>query len=285
MAVYKRGYEPYEGRRTPQRTRFLIIARYAWRRLFDSRWLLLYLVLCSIYPIVAAVLIYLPHNAAFAELFGKFRLIEITPDFFFKFVDGQGTMAFILTGFVGPGLVSPDLTNNALPLYLCRPFSRAEYVVGKMSVLALLISAITWVPGLLLFGFQAYLAGFGWLAANWWIAGAIFLGSWLWIAALCLLALAVSAWVKWRIVAGTLIFVVFFVAAGFAEAISHTLNTEYGHVLNLFEVIRTVWRWLFREPEMMRLPIWLAWSTLAAFCAVCYLLLNKKLRAYHVERS
>ena len=47
MAVYKRGYEPYEGRLTPQRWRFLIIARYAWRSLSNSRWLLIYLVLCS----------------------------------------------------------------------------------------------------------------------------------------------------------------------------------------------------------------------------------------------
>jgi len=285
MAVYKRGYEPYDGSRTPQWSRFLIIARYAWRRVSDSRWLLFFLVLCFAYPLACAVLIYLPHNAAFAELFGKLRLLEINPAFFLKFVSEQGGLAFMLAGFVGPGLVSPDLTNNALPLYLCRPFSRAEYVIGKMSVLALLISSITWIPGLLLFGFQAYLAGFGWMVENWWIAAAIVLGSWIWIVTLCLLALAISAWVKWRIVAGTLIFVVFMVSAGFAEAISSTMHTNLGHVLNLFEVVATVWRWLFREYDSMRLPIGLAWAALAAFCGACYLLLNKKLRAYRVERS
>ncbi len=285
MAVYKRGYEPYEGRLTPQRWRFLIIARYAWRRLFDSRWLLIYLVLCSISPVVCAVLIYLPQNAVVGELLGKFRMLQVDPEFFRKFLSGQGQLAFILAGFVGPGLVSPDLTNNALPLYLCRPFSRTEYVLGKMSVLALLISAITWIPGLLLFGFQSYLAGFAWMAENWWIAMAIFVGSWIWILTLCLLALAMSAWVKWKLVAGTLIFVIFFVAAGFAEAISAALHTDLGHVLNLFEVIRTIWYGLFRETEGLRLPIWVAWTALAVFCAVCYLLLNKKLRAYHVERS
>ncbi len=220
-----------------------------------------------------------------AELLGKFRLIRIDPEFFLKFLSGQGRLAFILAGFVGPGLVSPDLTNNALPLYLCRPFSRTEYVIGKMSVLALLMSAITWAPGLLLFGFQAYLAGFAWLAGNWWIAAAILLGSWIWILTLCLLALAMSAWVRWKIVAGTLIFLIFFVAAGFAEAISAALHTDLGHVLNLFEVIRTIWQWLFRETDGLRLPIGVAWTALAGFCALCYLLLNRKLRAYHVERS
>jgi ABC-type transport system involved in multi-copper enzyme maturation permease subunit len=301
MAVYKRGYEPYQGRLTPQWSRFLIIARYAWRRLSDSRWLIGFLVLCSIYPAVCAVLIYLPHNAAVAELLGKIRLIQIDPAFFLKFVSEQGSVAFILTGFVGPGLVSPDLTNNALPLYLCRPFSRTEYVIGKMSVLALLISAISWAPGLLLFGFQAYLAGFGWLAGNWWIAAAILLGSWIWIVTLCLLALAMSAWVKWKVVAGTLIFVVFFLAAGLAEAISAALHTDLGHVLNLFEVIKTICRWLFSgadalrvpigsyvklgDSDSSRLPIGVAWAALAGFWALCFVLLNTKLRAYHVERS
>ena len=56
-----------------------------------------------------------------------------------------------LTAFVGPGLVSPDLANSALPLYFCRPFSRAEYVLGKCAVSVQLLSLITWVPGLILF--------------------------------------------------------------------------------------------------------------------------------------
>ena len=55
----------------------------------------------------------------------------------------QSTLAFFIAAFAGPGLISPDLTNGALPLYLSRPFSRAEYTLGKFSVLALLISAIT----------------------------------------------------------------------------------------------------------------------------------------------
>src|SRR6266852_1287555 len=71
-----------------------------------------------------------------------------------NFVSVQGVFAFLLTAFTGPGLISPDLANGALPLYFCRPFSRAEYVIGKSSVLAILLSQITWVPGLVLFAVQ-----------------------------------------------------------------------------------------------------------------------------------
>jgi ABC-2 type transport system permease protein len=186
---------------------------------------------------------------------------------------------------LGPGLVAPDLANNGLPLYLCRPFSRAEYVVGKMSVLMILISAITWVPGLVLWGFKAYLEGPAWALENWWIAAALFVGSWVWIVTLCFLALAMSAWVKWRIAAGALIFGIFFVAAGFGQALNQVLRTRAGHVVNIAAVIETVWRSLFRSTMPLKMPAEIAWAALAVFCGACYWLLAKKLRAYHVERA
>jgi hypothetical protein len=68
-------------------------------------------------------------------------------------------MALFLAAFVGPGQVSPDLANNALSLYLARPFSRVEYVLGKMSVLADSDVADDLGARLLLFGLQGYLEG------------------------------------------------------------------------------------------------------------------------------
>ena len=59
-----------------------------------------------------------------------------------------------------------DLDNNALPLYLVRPFSRVDYILGKFSVLAILLSGVTWVPALLLYGLQVYYAPEGWNDAH-----------------------------------------------------------------------------------------------------------------------
>jgi ABC-2 type transport system permease protein len=288
MAVYKRGYEPYAGPLTPEWSRFLIVARYAHRRVLSSRSLVAFFVISAIYPLVCAALIYLPYNATAAELFRHITLFPIDGRFFFRFLQWQaGMLAFLLTGFLGPGLVSPDLANNALPLYFSRPFSRAEYVLGKMAVLAILLSWITWVPGLLLFGFKAYLAGFGWAVDNWYLASGLFIGSWAWIVTLCFFALATSAWVKWRMVAGALIFGLVFVGAGFGEALNRALHTTLGCAVNLPTIIRTVWSSLFRSGTGSNQPLLpsAAWTLLAAFCAVCYLLLAGKLRAYHVERS
>lgn len=285
MAVYKRGYEPYSGPLTPERTRFLIIARYAYARLFDSRFLLIFLVLCYLPPLVWAIILYLPHNAGAMQLFDFKRLIAIDGKFFFRFLNTQAPFTFLLAAFIGPGRVSSDLANNALPLYFCRPFTRTEYVLGKMSVLAILLSAITWVPGLLLFGFEAYLDGGAWLAQNWTIPIAIFVGSWIWILILCLLALALSAWVKWKLLAGALMLAIFFVSAGFGEAIRAVLHTEAGRMINIVMVVETIWARLFGVGADTGLSLEMAWTSAAACCGLCLYLLARRIRPFEVERS
>ncbi len=52
----------------------------------------------------------------------------------------------------GPPLISSDLVNRGLPLYFARPLGRKEYVLGKLSVLVILLSPVTWIPQLLIFG-------------------------------------------------------------------------------------------------------------------------------------
>jgi ABC-2 type transport system permease protein len=285
MAVYKRGYERYEGRLTPEWSRCLTIARQAYRRVFDSRLLITYLVLCFICPIVCAVIMYLPHNAGALKMIPGANLISIKPAFFLHFMHWQGWLGFVLTAFIGPGLVSADLANNALPLYFSRPFSRTEYVLGKMSVLAILISVITWIPGLALFAFQSYLAGFDWLRANLHVAYALFVGFWVWIALLSLLALAMSAWVKWKLAAGALILAIFFVAAGFGEAFNSMVHTHAGSLINVVQVIDTIWSSMLGLANRSGISPENAWISLIAGCALCLHLLSRKIRAYEVERS
>ena len=132
-------------------------------------------------------------------------------------------------------------------LYLSRPFSRTQYVAGKMTVLLLLLSLITWIPGIMLYMIQSGCEGWDWAQANAWLAGSIVLGLWVWIVVLSLIALALSAWVKWKIAAGALILGVFFAGAGFGAAINNVTNTNYGAFINLKQVVRTIWSDLFQE--------------------------------------
>jgi ABC-2 type transport system permease protein len=284
MAVYKRTYQRYTGELTPAWSRFLILYRYSRQTLLRSRLLTGFYVLCFFYPLLCAIEIYLVHNLDFVSKYGLdlARFLAIDNKFFFIFIDVQGVLAFILTAFTGPGLISPDLANGALPLYFCRPFSRAEYVAGKMSALALLLSQITWVPGVILFAIQASVGPKHWLAENWWIAGSIVLASWIWIAILCLLSMALSAWVKWRFVAGALLLGVFFFGSGFGHAINAVMRTDSGSLIDIGTLIATVWTGLFRIPNDISTSVAEAWTMLLIVCALCLLLLMRKVRAYEV---
>jgi ABC-2 type transport system permease protein len=237
-----------------------------------------------------AIIIYLHHNVNALALF-RIQSADIVPingTFFRVFLMIQSSFAFLLTVLVGPALVSRDLTNNALPLYLCRPFSRAEYVLGKASVLIILLSLITWVPGLLLFIFQSYLEGFGWLTANLWIANAVFVGSVLWIVLLTLFSLALSAWIKWRVAASGALFALLTIPMAIASLISELFRTPWSHLFNPSMLLKFVTDDLFFydsssdfDPWMV-LPVWAAWIGLAGFVALSLWLLSRRVRAYEV---
>ena len=285
MAVYRRSYKPYTGALTATWTRWLVLFRYARRNLFRSKLQTVLFTICFFYPLLCLAFIYLAHNAGFLAQLGVAQgMISIDNTFFFHFLSVQGVLAFLLTAFVGPGLISPDLANGALPLYFCRPFSRAEYLLGKGSVLGITLSEITWVPGLVLFAIQAGFAGPRWTWNNLWIAGSLMLGSLIWIAILSLLAMALSAWVKWRIVAGALLLGVMFFGAGFGEAINAVLRTNSGFFMNIGMLMGTVWNALFRVEPDHAISVGAAWIALLVYCAICVALLVRKVRAYEVVR-
>lgn len=291
MAVYGRSYRRYTGVLTPAWSRFLIFPRYAYETVFKSKLFVAFYALCFLMPFVGLLLIYLHHNMSAlsfldlpAEELKKF--LPINNVFFHTGQWIQGGLAFLLVLLVGPALVSPDLRNNGLALYLSRPFSRSEYVLGKMSVLLILLSAITWIPALLLFFFQAYLEGAGWLGANLELGFAIFAGSWAWILFLSLMALAVSAWVKWKPVARIALIVIFFVSIGFAGAIGGILHTSAGTLVSPWLVIGSIWAGLFNIPldgDFLPSPA-AAWAALIAGGLICLWLLSRRIRAYEVVR-
>jgi len=286
MAVYKRTYKGYEGSLTAPWSRFLILPRTSFSRLFQSKFLVVYLVACFFYPLGATAFIYLSHNLSFLQTFNipAGQLVRINGTFFRVYCIVQGSFAYLLTAFVGPGLVAPDLANNALPLYFCRPFSRLEYVLGKMSVLMTLLSLVTWVPGLLLFGIQSSLAGREWMQSNLWIAGGIVGGLLLWDVLLSLIALALSAWVKWRIAAGALILGVYFAGGGFGAAINSIVRTRYGWLIDVSQIIGNIWSQMFRADGPPDVPYSYSWIAWGVACLICLAMLSRRVKAFEVVK-
>jgi len=285
MAVYRRNYKSYSGVLTPAWSRCLVLFRYARKSVFHSKLLTAFFVLCFFFPVLCLLIIYLMHNLSFLERVGNIGpFFAIDNKFFFYFVNVQGAFAFLLTAFVGPGLISGDLANGALPLYFCRPFSRAEYVLGKSSVLAILLSQITWIPGFILFIVQGSLAGPRWTWDHLWILGSLVISSLVWITILALLAMTFSAWVKWRIVAGALMLAMMFFGIGFAQVVNHVLDTDVGFFFNVGYLITTIERSLFQFDEGSRISVTSACVGLLAYSSICLWLLMRKVRAYEVVR-
>jgi ABC-2 type transport system permease protein len=305
MAVYEQTYKRYTGPLTPEWNRFLIIPRHAYRAVFSSKLFTACFVICFLPLLVEAILIYLHHNfSAIASMKINVReLVPIDAYFFQAFIGIQGGFAFFVALLIGPPLVSRDLRNNALPLYLCRPFSRTEYVMGKMSVILILLSLITWVPQLLLFLFQSYLEGFAWVKANVWMINAIVLGGLVWALLLALLTQTISALVKWRVVASGILLGIFFIPTVFGAFVNEVFRTRWGNIISLGALIKNVTAGLFgtfeRATDVMRFrdfegtiteiqmfepPLWASWMVLFLICAVCLALLSWKVKAYEVVR-
>jgi ABC-2 type transport system permease protein len=240
--------------------------------------------LCFAPALVYAILIYLRHNVTAMAIL-EIRVAELVPidAYFFRvFVGIQCYLALLVAILVGPGLVSSDIANNALPLYLARPFSRAEYALGKMAAVLTLLSALTWVPGLLLYGFAAYLEGSSWFLDNVRIGFAIFVASWVWILLVTLLALAVSMLVRQAMVARGALVGLFFAFSAFAGIVNASFDTYWGDIVSLSAASEAVWISLFGDTTRVGLPATPAWLVIALVCAGCLALLARKIRAYEV---
>ncbi|HEX3185219.1 MAG TPA: hypothetical protein VHQ94_10495 [Pyrinomonadaceae bacterium] len=306
MAVYEQTYKRYTGPLTPEWSRFLIIPRHALRGTFNSKLFAAFYVICFVPLLVELIMIYLRHNAGVLVAFSVNirELVPVDAYFFQVFVNIQHSFAFLLALLIGPPMVSRDLRNNALPLYLCRPFSRTEYVIGKMSVLVILLSLMTWVPQLLLFFFQSYLEGFAWFKENLWIANSIVMAGLLWIFLLALLTQTISALVKWRVVASGALVALFLIPSAFGLFINEIFNTLWGNIISPIASITNVTAGLFgtfervgevrqirgwegtvvREVVLLEPPLWVSWTVLFLICAVCLALLSWRVKAYEVVK-
>ena len=292
MAVYERRYTPYEGTLTPRRTRFLVLPAYSYKEILSSKMFLVFLAVWGVWTLlVLPIIIYLPHNLGFLENFGVDPetvkgAFNYDAKFFVNwFMWPAGFVALFSALVVGPALVSADLRNNGLPLYLARPFGRWEYVLGKSAVMLILLSAVTWIPGLFLFAFQSYMEGWKWFSGNLGVAVGIFFTSWIWIVQLCVISLALSAYLKWKPVARLSLILIFIIMPRVGDLLNLLLNTSWGSVLDLMRMTLIVGAGLFGIETRSLIPVPVAGLSIIVFCAICVALMSKKVRAYEIVKS
>ncbi|MGA2671821.1 MAG: ABC transporter permease subunit [Terracidiphilus sp.] len=291
MSVYKHIYRAYSGKVTPVWTRVLVLARYGFAEAWSSKITIGLFTLCLLPPIVSLIGIYLANNPLARALMGVQgpRSVTIDARFFLVALQVQSWFALALASWIAPRLITFDLADNALPILLSHPISRFGYVLGKFLALFASLSVVTWAPCLLLFAYQGYSSPLPWAAANLRIAAGLLAGALIWIAFLSMLGLALSSWVKWRVVATGAIFAAVFVPAGVGAIVTGVLRTKWGFLLNIPFMMSTLWQRLLGAPESARARFSLPTEAIAAMlilaCCLCVAMLHARIRAREVVRG
>jgi len=157
-------------------------------------------------------------------------------------------------------------------------------VLGKFTSLAVLLSAITWVPALLLFTLQGFLAESGWVMAHLDLLWASLALGLLWMVVVSLLVLAISAWIRWRPVATALLFAISVVGAGVGGIVWAMFQAPWGFLLSPGILLQVVGASLFGVRTPAPVPVSVAWVGLVAYATLSLLLLARRIRPTEVVR-
>ena len=143
---------------------------------------------------------------------------------------------------------------------------------------------VTWIPGLLLFWLQVALAGRSWLWANWTLGAGMMVGFLIWLVILSLVAMASSAYVKWRIVAAAVSLAFFFVLSGVGEMIDQVLRVQWGHIIDPAWAVNQIWSGLLGVPALEGPGPWASAVALAVMALLLVAVIERKLRPVEVVR-
>jgi ABC-type transport system involved in multi-copper enzyme maturation permease subunit len=174
-------------------------------------------------------------------------MLAPTADTFRQFLEQQDFFVFIITIYVGAGLIASDRRANALQIYLSKPLMRSEYIAGKAMVLIVFLTLVTLVPAILLLMLQVMFAGsFEFLKKNAFLFPAITVGSMLQVLVASFTMLALSSLSKSSRYVGILYAgIIFFTAAIFGAMYAITGDSSLSWLsvsASLSQVVDVVFR-------------------------------------------
>ena len=153
MPIHDQSYRHYSGSKAPPGRSWTVIAWAGIKNMVRKRTFLGLLIFAWFPFIVRAVQLYISANFAQAALFAP------TAETFRQFLEQQDFFVFVITVYVGAGLIANDRRANALQIYLSKPLMRSEDIAGKLAVLFVFLTTVTLVPALLLLLLQVMFAG------------------------------------------------------------------------------------------------------------------------------
>ncbi|MCX8038128.1 MAG: ABC transporter permease [Candidatus Sumerlaeia bacterium] len=295
MPVYDQHYHPWAGKPRPRWHRWLVITRYHLSLLFTGKGrniLILILVSAGFIHFCFLAYVYVMANRQILEQYAipVERLPGINARFFLTEIIAQTLTVAILTLIMGAGLIADDRRDNAIPLYLSKPLTVTEYLLGKLGVLALPILGITAVPTLLVFVLH-WLGGGGkeFILTYWRLPFAIVALSVL-IALFCgALMLMASSLVKKGAIAGVVVVGLFIGHNVLAGVLNGIFDSRKFMIISLQFDFYRLGLWLFglehvQEAQEFPFSGLAAAGVILAATALCWAILWRQVRPVEVVK-
>ena len=277
MPIHDQGYRHYEGRRAPHGGAWWIIARSHMATLLQYRWFQI-LLLVSFAPfVVRAVQIYFAStNAQVAEF------LATTPDTFRDFLSQQRLSVFLVV-IMQSGLIADDRRTNALQLYLSKPLTRVEYVLGKLVPPLAFVLGVTWLPALLLLILQIVFSGsLTFLRANLFLLPAITLFSLAQALLSACAILALSSLSKSRRFVAVMYAGIIFFTAAMYQVLRGITSSRTWAVISPGEMLDVIANAIFRGRGEPAVPVYVAVIVLLVIVGVAMVILERRIRAVEV---
>jgi ABC-2 type transport system permease protein len=210
-------------------------------------------------------------------------LLAPTAETFRQFLEQQELFVFLVTVYVGAGLIANDRRANALQIYLSKPLTRAEYVFGKLAILVIFLLLVTWVPAIVLLIVQIAFAGnFTFFAKNVFLFPAITVFSFIEVLTFSAAMLALSSLSKSsRYVAILYAAVLFFTSSIYGVLYAVTRSTALSW-LSITANLSQIGDLIFRIPQKYDTPWPVALAAIGAVIVASGFILERRVRGVEV---
>jgi ABC-2 type transport system permease protein len=275
--IHDQGYRHYLGEREPHGRAWWVIARSHIVTAMQHRGFRFILLVAWAPFVVRAVQIYVAStNLPVAEF------IATTPETFRDFLAQQRLFVFLVT--IGQaGLIADDRRTNALQLYLSKPLTRVEYILGKLVPPLAYVLAVTLVPALLLLLLQIVFAGsLAFLRANLFLLPAITLFSIIQALLSAFAILALSSLSKSRRFVSIMYAGVIFFTAAMYQALRGITNSRTWAVISPGEMLDVIANAIFRARAVSPVPVYVAILVVFVIIALSIVILERRIRAVEV---
>ena len=240
--IHDQSYRHYGGGKAVPGRSWLVIAWAGIKTIIRKRVFMGLLIFAWVPFVVRAAQMYIAANYPQAA-----SVLGATPETFRQFLEQQDFFVFIITIYVGAGLIANDRRANALQIYLSKPLMRSEYIAGKLAVLLGFLVFITLIPAMLLLVLKVMFDGnFSFLKANLFLVPAITIAALLQVTLASFTMLALSSLSKSARYVGILyVGITFFTSAiyGVLYAITGSSRVSWISIgANVSQVVDVVFR-------------------------------------------